>query len=648
MIKLIIKKIINNSKIQGVFFTNIKSFINKLARHGTTGISGFFSAYGSFGIVDGMDYDMYKITETDSGFSFENDSFYADCNLEFYENSVISRKDVFTAKTDLVLNRYTSRFCLEGGDYEVYTQSSCWLTESKGGWQELVTGIEVSNMGIRTTDGATPMAVVRNKGNGKILVIHLMPNAMWKIKISKLPICGQNMGVLIETGINDYGLKMTVKKGEKIEMPRLFVFEAESPLDFDAWKLHTVYNRLYPRKNLPVLYNTWLNTFDTINVDDIINQAKAAAELGVEQFLIDAGWFGTTENWNAEIGNWTENQKGGYKGRVRELSDYVRSLGMKFGMWLEPERVLKNTEAYNTHPEYYKNGSNGVAFLDFANEEARKYITDITLGLIEKYEVKFMKFDFNASLAYDETNCAFYHYFKGAKQYISDIKDKYPDIYITNCASGGTRMDLENGMIYDSIWLSDNQSPIYAFRIFKDTALRIPPCHLEKWDVRRFFDGFPKYGARELVRLPISCNGGTWENVCNVTREYTHNFMTGGPIGFSTDIAGYPQDEKEILKKHVEQFKLDRDFYKTANLRILHDTDNLTVIQYNDVDFERVIIQTFSNVLNQDCVTIYPKLDKNKKYSMNNTTLCGREISENGICVQLADINSVTIELKKI
>ena len=78
--------------------------------------------------------------------------------------------------------------------------------------------------------------------------------------------------------------------------------------------------------------------------------------MGVELFLIDAGWFGFTEDWAAEIGNWTENQIGGYKGRVRELGDYVRSLGMKFGMWLEPERVLKNTEAYKSHPEYYKNG----------------------------------------------------------------------------------------------------------------------------------------------------------------------------------------------------------------------------------------------------------------------------------------------------
>ena len=209
-------------------------------------------------------------------------------------------------------------------------------------------------------------------------------------------------------------------------------------------------------------------------------------------------------------------------------------------------------------------------------------------------------------------------------------------------------MDLENGMIYDSIWSSDNQSPIHGFRIFKDTALRMPPCHIEKWDVRRFFEGFPKYSVNELVRLPISCNGATWENVCNVTREYTHNFMTGGPIGFSTNIEGYPEDEKEILKKHIEKFKEDREFYRTANLRILHDTDNLTVIQYSDTEFNRVMIQVFSNVLNQNYVTVYPVLDKTKNYTMNDKTILGSEIIQNGIRIQIVDINSVTLELYKV
>ena len=613
-----------------------------------TGISGFFSAYGSFGVVDGKDSDVKEMKKNENGFSFENDSFSVVSEYEDFENGVVLRKDFFTAKTDLELNRYTSRFCLEGGEYEVYTQFSCWHTESLGGWQDLVTGVEVSNLGIRTTEGAAPMIALKNKGNGKILVLHLLPNAQWKIKVSKYPVLNKDTAVIIETGINDNGLKLKVAKGETIDMPSIILYEAKSQLDLDAWKLHNYYNKLYPRKKLPVIYNTWLSSFDTIDVDNVKEQAKCSAELGVEQFIIDAGWFGNTEKWDNEIGNWDENFNGGYKGRVKELSDYVRSLGMKFGMWIEPERALKNTENFKNHPDYFIDGTNGNGFLNFANPDAVKFITDIVLGLIEKYNLEYMKFDFNAPLSYNPSGDGFYRYFKGTKQFIKNIKDRYPDFYITNCASGGNRMDLENQKIYDSVWSSDNQSPIYGFRIFKDTALRMPPCHIEKWDVRRFFHGFPEYGNRELVTLPISCNGATWTNVLNVTSRYTHQFMTGGPIGFSTDIVSYPEDEKRALKEHIKQFKEDREFYRTASMRVLYDTDNLTAIEYSDSVFNRVKVQIFTNILNQDRVTVYPVVDENKTYTYNGEALSGKEITESGITVKISDIDCIVFDLKEI
>ena len=624
---------------------NIKKLYFKKKSY--TGISGFFSAYGSFGVVDGIDSDIEKIEIKENDLCFENESFSTCCRFTDLGEGVVMREDTFRAKEDLTLNRYTSRFCLDGGDYEVYTQFSCWGNESLGKWQDLVTGVEVSNLGIRTTEEATPMLAVRNKGNGKIFVLHLMPNAHWKLRVSRKRVPTTNIVVVIEAGINDDGLAMQLKKGDIIDMPRLVAYETQNTRDFDAWKLHRVFNKLYPRKTLPVIYNNWLNTFDWINVEDIKAQAKTAAELGVEQFLIDAGWFGFTESWTKEIGNWSENKVGAFKGRLKEVSDYVKRLGMRFGMWIEPERVLKCTEAYKEHLEYYINGSNGAAFLDFANDEARKYITDIVLNLIEKYDLKYMKFDFNASLAYDPTHNGFYYYFKGAKKFVAEIREKYPDIYITNCASGGNRMDLETFTYYDSVWSSDNQSPIYGFRIFKDTALRVPPCYVEKYDVRRFIEGFPKYCEQTFVTLPISCNGSTWRNVHNVTRRYTHAFLTGGPLGFSTDIAGYPEEEKTLLKEVVKKFKVDREFYITAEMRIIHDATDITVIQYSDKNLERVLVQIFTNTPLQESITVYPVVEKGSDYKLGEEILPAEEVISDGITVNIKDIDCVTLEFIK-
>jgi len=208
-------------------------------------------------------------------------------------------------------------------------------------------------------------------------------------------------------------------------------------------------------------------------------------------------------------------------------------------------------------------------------------------------------------------------------------------------------MELQNVINYDSVWSSDNQSPIYGFRIFKDSALRLPPCYIEKWDVRRFFDGFPKYAHKEFVTLPISCNGATWDNVLNVKSEYTHGFMTGGPIGFSTDIASYPDTEKLALKKHIEKFKAERDFYKKATMRILHDSDNLTVIEYADDRYNKIQIQIFTNIVNQSVVTIYPVVDKNACYAIDDKMIDGAELSANGIKVGLSDIDCKIIDVIK-
>ena len=163
---------------------------------------------------------------------------------------------------------------------------------------------------------------------GKTLVLHLLPNAQWKISIRKCPVSGKNSVVVIDVGINDKGLNMKVAAGETIDMPQVLLFEAKSALDLDAWKLHAVCDRLWPRREMPVIYNTWLLRFDTIDVDEILRQADCAAELGVELFLIDAGWFGFSGDWGNDIGNWTENRNGG-KG-VHEHEHFCSMCGAKF------------------------------------------------------------------------------------------------------------------------------------------------------------------------------------------------------------------------------------------------------------------------------------------------------------------------------
>lgn len=612
-----------------------------------TGLTGFFTAYGSFGIVDGKDDDIRRIVATQNGYCAQYEDFYAVCDLQEYANGIFVRTDSLSAHTDIVLHRYLSRFLLEGGEYEIYTQYSSWQNECRGAWQDLVTSIEVSNLGIRSTEGGTPMMAIRNKGNGRILVLHLVPNSQWVIRATRYPMGNKNDCILLEAGICDKGLVMGVASGENLEMSKIYLYETTNSVDLDAWRLHAALLRDYPRKELPVIYNTWLCNFDTISVETLQQQANIAAELGVEYFLVDAGWFGESCSWEDSIGQWTEQSDGRLQGRLEAVSQYVRSIGMKFGMWLEPERALSHVDAVKEHPEYYLHGNGGHAFLNFDNDEARTYIFNIICGLIDKYHVSHMKFDFNASLAFDETGSAFYRYVAGQRKLIAQLRQRYPHLYLTNCASGGNRMDIGQMECFDSVWYSDNQSPVEGIRMIKDIAKHYPPCTLERWDVRRFYGGFPKYKSETPVTLALSCANATWDGIVAVRPSFTYGLLTGGVMGISADLTQYPVEERAALKDLIAAHKANRDFYQHAVLRVLHDSDRISVFQYSDPALDRLEIQVFCKELFQNTLTIYPVAEGNATYVCDNAELNGSTLMNNGIQLKIADYNCFHMTLKK-
>lgn len=616
---------------------------------GITGVSGLFSAYGSFGVVDGNPNDLKRLIPNKSGYQADYNQFTVYCSFEEQENHLLLRQDRLVAKTDLVLHDYQSRFLLENGDYEVYTQYNAWQHESMGGWQKLVTSVEVSNLGIRSTEGATPMIALRNVGNGKITVLHLLPESQWNIQIKRVPIRGKEDGILIEAGISPKGLSLSCSAGEEIEMPRLLLYQTTNSRDLDAWKLHDWCNKKYPRKRLPVFYNTWLSNFDRISVEEVCRQADCAAELGVEIFQIDAGWFGPVGDWVDLIGHWVETPDGRFQGKMDQVSEYIRKKGMVFGLWIEAERAMEHLPQVKEHPDWYLCPGNGNAFVNFANPEAVEYIYQTVCGLVDRYHIGHIKFDFNAPLSYDPSGNGFYHYMRGHQQLIQRIRQRYPQIHLTNCASGGARLDLVQNALFDSVWFSDNQSPVDALRIFCNNALRLPPNSMEKFDVRTYADGFPKYLSDTPISLPLSCEGATWSYVQTVTPAFTHAFLTGGPFGFSCNIADYPEEEKKALKEFIAAYKKDREFYQNAVVRILHDTDRILVLQYSDTARTRNILQVFQKHIFQHQLTIYPDLPQNARYSVNDQTLTGVQLAEDGIVLRLPDdYDSVILECNQV
>lgn len=570
------------------------------------------------------------VSQSKNGFIFENGELRLEASFEEAKNGVVIRKDSVTNISDksIVLNELSSVFEFEGGEYDVYTQYNCWQREGESRWTPLHTQVVSESFGIRTCDGAAPVMALSNRQNGRTVVFHLVPNCQWKMKAVRSPMfCEKYDVVRLSAGFSDNALELELESGKTVDLPEVIFFNAQNKTDLDAYKLHDVWNTLYPRRKMPVMYNNWFLKFDQIDVEDVMRQAKAAAEMGIEMFLIDAGWFGTVENWGECIGDWRENTVGGFKGRVKEVSDYVRSLGMTFGMWIEPERALKTTPVNKEHPEYFI----GDMFLDFSNPDARDYITEITCSLIEKYNVGFLKFDFNETIPYDPKKCGFYHYYNGQQMFVEEIRRRFPDIYITCCASGGYRIDLGHAKIFDSFWISDNQGPIEGIDIFAGEIVRMMPAAIEKWAVQTFCENIPLYQSKELRTMPISCDGATWDDMLYVKENYTLGFLSATPSGFTGNIADFPESYKQTLKNFFENYKRSRDFYITANARLLCKTDKLTVIQYSSKSLDRIAIYCYTKLVRQAKVTVYPAVDASKNYRLGDEVISGAELLENGI-----------------
>ena len=399
---------------------------------GTPSFSGLFLASGSFGLVNGdAEYSVTKEGEK-TVYRYSGKGIELQAVFETVDKVCIRRDSIKNISgQEIEINDLVSRFCLDGNAYEIYTQYNGWEHESEGAWQKLVTQIGVSAGGIRTCEGATPMMGFHNLLSNKNLVFHLIPNAQWQMTAKKVADSGREK-VVLEAGLCDKALRLKAAPGETIELPTLVFFDAANKTDLDAYKLHEWYNKNYPRRTLPVIYNSWLYCYNNLNIEDLLRQVDCAAELGFEAFMIDAGWYGKGEDWSDCVGDWVENTVNGPRGRLIEISERVREKGMIFGLWFEPERASQKSYAVAEHPEFYIQKK----FLDFANPDAVNYMLETISKQIDKYHIGWVKFDFNdAVLPLDPSGNGFYRYMKGQKDFILRLRERYPKLYITNCAN---------------------------------------------------------------------------------------------------------------------------------------------------------------------------------------------------------------------
>lgn len=589
----------------------------------------FFSVKTQYGSFNG------EAVSVDEGFKCGNLLFTVN---EKKEDDIYIRKDTVknTGNEPITLYEVLSRFKFNGGEYEVYSQYSQWCMESVGKWDELNSGIFYRNHEIRNNVGSNPFFALYNLQNQRGKAFHIIADGLWQYAIYRDFIQGPHHRiVVVEAGYDNFAYEL--QPGETLELPVILYYDFKNKIDLDAYKLHNFVNK---RRNarLPVIYNTWMGVFDNISTDILMPQLEKAKYIGCEYFVIDAGWFGEKYKWFNTVGDWKEAENCQMCGKMKDFADTVRKNGLKFGLWFEIERASLSSETVKNHPEYYII-ENGQAFVNFANKEARDYIFGVVCENIRKYNIEFIKFDFNASLTNDKTNRAFIDYFKGYREFIKNIRREFPDIYLENCASGGMRMSLSSLRDFDSFWISDNHSVNAQIEIFKNTLLRLPATCMEKWVTVGSLDGL--FNDRKTIVASGDAGWGFTEGVKDSTLK---EFMKGGPIGISCDLTKIVPEHLELLKEQILKHKEERDFWQKEKTYILSDTEHLICLEYSTEDETKLSLFVKREI--QNCYTAYPHCEGKYKLEDNVYT----NLNESGIDINLifGDYVGQSIELNKI
>ncbi len=603
----------------------------------TIDVRDLWDIFGDFGHVEGM------AVQSDGGFSLEANSLRVETRVETGTAGVSHRRTTVRNVTDkpVVATCLLDVFRFEGGGFEVYTQANTWMNESRGAWQPLHTAVEVRCGGMRSSFGAAPVLALWDSQTRRGRVFHLLSDAAWELRAARVPDNETRTHVVVEAGMDSRHLCLVLQPGGEVALPEIVHYDFENKTDLDCHKLHAWWNERHPCRGLPSSYNTWLCRFDKLDFDFVLRQVKYAANLGLDYFVVDAGWFGPAKGWTKVRGDWKESPDGFLGGRLADVSTAVRSAGMKFGFWLEAEIADAGTEIVKAHPEYFRL-LGGRCYLDFARDDARGYLLDTVCSLVDKYAAAFIKFDFNCDPGADPGGGNFADYNAGYRRFLREVRERNPGIRLEGCASGGLMMDLGWARDFDSFWPTDNQSPVHGFRIAKESMVRLPPRLVERWITARSADGLqPDYFGND-ARLLVT-EDAWWRDLRTVSPGYVSAFASGGPVGFSCDLAAFSKAHADFFRGYIAERKRDEAFWCQAVGRILCDTPEMTVLQYSDAALRDVRVVVVTARVRQPRAPVRPVLNPALEYAFDGRKAPGAFWMEEGVEVKTADFQAVEL-----
>ena len=390
----------------------------------------------------------------------------------------------------------------------------------------------------------------------------------------------------LTAGLNPRCFRWNLRPGEAFQAPEALCVWSPDGLNGMSQAFHSLLRERVCRgfwrdRPRPVLINNWEATYFNFNHEKIMTIARAAADLGVELFVLDDGWFGKRDDDNCSLGDWVADRRK-LPGGLEALAKDINALGLRFGLWFEPEMVSPDSDLYRAHPDWCLHAKNRrrttarrQLILDLSRREVQDYIIGAVSAVLKSAPISYVKWDMNRNFMEAGTAAdgvyqgeVPHRYMLGLYRVLEEITSAFPEVLFESCSGGGGRCDA--GMLHymPQTWTSDDSDAVERLFIQYGTSLCYPTSAMGA-----HVSAVPNHQVARIT--PMKTRG---------------DVALGGNFGYELNLAAQTPEDVEEIRRQIRQVKAVRETTQRGVFTRLSSPFDSNLAAWQFVDEKRVIL----------------------------------------------------------
>ncbi|MGN0141492.1 MAG: alpha-galactosidase [Roseburia sp.] len=488
---------------------------------------------------------------------------------------------------------------MEAEDYRMLTLHGSWARERQMDFRDIGYGRQsVSSSRGESSHQEHPFVALvsehATEEQGEVYGFHFVYSGNFLAQVEKT----QFDSLRVMMGINPKDFCWKLEENETFAAPEVVLTYSGTGMGTMTRNLHDLYrNHLirspYKDRKRPILINNWEATYFDFNTEKLLSIAREAKKCGIEMLVMDDGWFGYRNDDNTSLGDWKVNEKK-LNGGLKYLVDEVNKIGLKFGIWFEPEMISPDSDLYRAHPDWaialperVPCRSRNQYVLDLSRREVLDYVYEAVASVLRSANIAYVKWDMNRQLTdlgsiyleKERQGELCHRYVLAVYELQERLTREFPELLLENCSGGGARFDP--GMLYYSpqIWCSDDTDAVERLKIQEGTALIYPLSAMGA-----HVSDCPNHTVGRVT--PFATRG---------------NVALAGTFGYELDITKIPEEDRAQIPGQVALYHKyndlvrQGDYYRIASYARNHAYDCYEVVAK---DKSEALI-TFVQVLNR-------------------------------------------------